>query len=107
MRFVILKHRGCGDLHYDLMLEGGAKLTTWSCSQNPLTHQSAQCRRIADHRKAYLTYEGAVSQNRGTVERIESGQYEAIEIDDSHWIVELNGQHATVKLTLPAHPRRQ
>ena len=82
MRFVILRHRGHGNLHYDLMLEGGAKLISWSCSQNPLTHPAAECRRIADHRKAYLTYEGPVSQNRGTVERIESGQYAAIEIND-------------------------
>jgi hypothetical protein len=102
MRFVILKHRGHDDLHYDLMLEGHETLITWSCSQNPLTHPTAQCKRIADHRKAYLTYEGPVSQNRGVVEQIASGQYEALEIDESHWVVQLEGKYASVKLTLPA-----
>ncbi len=101
MRFVILKHQDRGNLHYDLMLEGDEKLITWNCSQNPLTHPAAECRRIADHRKAYLTYEGPVSQNRGAVQRIESGRYDAIEINESHWVVQLKGQHASVKLTLP------
>ena len=101
MRFVILKHQGHGDLHYDLMLEGGEKLITWNCSQNPITHPTTEYRRIADHRKAYLTYEGPVSQNRGTVERIDTGRYDAIEINDSHWKVQLQGKHASVKLTLP------
>ena len=102
MRFVILKHRDSGSLHYDLMLECDDALTTWSCSQNPLTHPATQCRRIADHRKAYLTYEGAVSQNRGTVQRVESGQYEAVEIGDSQWVVQLRGNKSSVQLTLPA-----
>ena len=104
MRFVILKHQGHGDLHYDLMLEGKDKLVTWSCSQNPLTHPNARCRRIADHRKVYLEYEGPVSQNRGTVERVDSGRYEAIEIGESRWVVLLRGGDggACVELTLPA-----
>lgn len=102
MRFVILKHQGHGDMHYDLMLESGDTLITWSCSQNPLTHPTTECMRIADHRKAYLTYEGPISKNRGTVQRIDTGEYDAIEIDESHWVVQLKGQHASVKLTLPA-----
>ncbi len=102
MRFVILKHQGHGGLHYDLMLESSEKLITWSCSQNPLTHPTTQCKRIADHRKTYLTYEGSVSQDRGTVQQIDRGRYDALEIDDSHWVVQLQGQCAAVELTLPA-----
>jgi len=101
MKFVILKHQGHGDLHYDLMLEGGEKLVTWSCLQNPLTHPATQCKRIADHRKTYLTCEGPISQNRGVVQRIESGKYEMLEIDESHWVVQLQGEHTSAKLTLP------
>ena len=104
MRFVILKHQDNRNMHYDLMLEGEEKLATWSCSQNPMAHPAAECRRIADHRKAYLTYEGAISRNCGTVQRVASGQYEVVEIDESHWVVQLLGQSASVKLTLPGTP---
>lgn len=35
--------------------------------------------RIADHREAYLTYEGQVSEGRGTVRRVAAGECEILE----------------------------
>jgi hypothetical protein len=34
--------------------------------------------RLADHRLAYLDYEGEVSDNRGTVTRVAAGEFELI-----------------------------
>ncbi|MCK5113314.1 MAG: hypothetical protein KAR11_00950 [Phycisphaerae bacterium] len=102
MRFVILKHQGGEAEHYDLMLEGPQELITWSCSANPLTNSEVKFKRIVDHRKAYLDYEGPVSENRGTVHRVESGKYEPVEIGESQWVVKLAGKSASKQLKLPA-----
>lgn len=53
------------------------------------------------HRKAYLTYEGPISDNRGEVERLDAGTVK-IEHDDGHYLlihVEFEGFKAAVKLT--------
>ncbi|MCY2966352.1 MAG: hypothetical protein NT069_22425 [Planctomycetota bacterium] len=74
-QFVVLRH-DWPDLHWDLMLENGATLRTWRLSRPPDLVGPIEVRAIADHRLAYLTYEGPVSGNRGTVTRHLAGTYE-------------------------------
>lgn len=74
-RFVILHHQLDDSEHFDLMLEHGEGLLTWQipCRPDFLNYFPMPARRLADHRKAYLTYEGPVSKNRGTVRRVDAG----------------------------------
>ncbi|MFH1109324.1 MAG: DNA polymerase ligase N-terminal domain-containing protein [Planctomycetota bacterium] len=77
-RFVILHHRLDHGEHWDLMLESGDVLLTWQLLRDPTDPAGypIPARRIGDHRKAYLTYEGPLSRNRGTVRRVDSGAVE-------------------------------
>ena len=77
-RFVILHHVVGGGEHWDLMLEHGPGLLTWRLEANPLAGvgDPMPARRIFDHRKAFLAYEGPISGNRGQVRRVESGTVE-------------------------------
>lgn len=79
-RYVVLAHHTT-PFHYDLMIERGDALATWSFDEPPGRHGQA-CRRIKDHRKAYLDYEGEVSGGRGRVERWDAGTCEATLCDD-------------------------
>ncbi len=82
------------------MLENGATLRTWRLSRPPDLAGPIEVRAIADHRLAYLTYEGPVSGNRGTVTRLLAGTYEirrdepgrlefAIDTSSERWIAVL------------------
>ncbi len=82
-RFVILRHelppghdRGS---HFDLMLEVGGALRTWSLPELPAVGKVIPAEALSDHRLAYLGYEGPVSGNRGSVSRVEEGGYEVVE----------------------------
>ncbi len=94
-RFVILLHVGHGEDHYDLMLARGGALATWRLSSDPAdiaTGQSVPARRLADHRRAYLTYEGPVSGGRGRVGRREEGSYHIITRREGCWVFRLEGE---------------
>lgn len=91
-RFVLLLHE-CPDAnpretHCDLMLEVGAVLETWTLQTVPCdwcrldlappmiaASNAVEVERIADHRLAYLDYEGPISGGRGTVRRLDGGEY--------------------------------
>lgn len=102
VRFVILHHhQGDGEQkdhqfkeHWDFMIEQAETLATWQLFENPTQNPNSeiQAKRIADHRKAYLEYEGPVSQNRGQVQRIESGICVVRESTPTNWIIELKGR---------------
>ncbi len=77
-RFVVLVHDH-PILHWDLMLEKEATLRTWRLEREPGEAGSIAVERLADHRLAYLDYEGPVSGNRGTVRRFDRGDYALIE----------------------------
>ncbi len=74
-RFVILHHVVAGGEHWDLMLEHGGVLLTWQLAREPLDAASLPipAKRIADHRSAYLEYEGPISGGRGQVVRVDHG----------------------------------
>jgi len=91
-RFVLLLHE-CPDerprpTHCDLMLEAGDELQTWSLATLPCgwgglkgvkfaDSNSVAAEQLADHRLAYLDYEGPVSGDRGSVKRLDFGTYAA------------------------------
>ena len=75
-RFVILVHSGHGPTHYDLMVEHGPALATWQLETDPAAAENADlpARRLADHRPAYLDYEGPIRGGRGHVRQADSGR---------------------------------
>jgi hypothetical protein len=92
-RYVILQHVGKGPDHYDLMLQAGDSLATWQFGQNPAdipTGDPHACQRIQNHRQGYLNYEGPVSDNRGTVTRVDAGVYDTLHADQGFWKVALH-----------------
>ncbi len=94
-RFVLLQHDLPADAvrpsHLDLMLSSidddhplatdtNAKLLwTWEVPLELLNQFTSEeplpLRQLADHRLAYLTYEGPLSGNRGSVQQIDAGTY--------------------------------
>ncbi len=81
-RFVLLEHDH-PYLHWDFMLEVGDALWTWRLDRIPETAESIPAERLLDHRLHYLDYEGPVSGNRGSVKRIDRGDYERLTRDDA------------------------
>ena len=75
-RFVVLRHDSPEGMHYNLMLEVGGVLRTWSLPEPPVAGVELECRLLADHRLAYLDYKGPISGGRGTVTRWDRGTYE-------------------------------
>jgi hypothetical protein len=89
------------------MFEVGQVLHTWSldtCPRNWKTPAKSGAlvqiadtdtvivRRIADHRLAYLDYEGAVSGDRGTVRRVDAGTYDENRQSPTIWEIEVLGR---------------
>jgi hypothetical protein len=78
-RFVILRHQVPADYprpaHLDLMLERDGTLMTWAIERLPAVGETITAERLADHRLAYLDYEGGLTGGRGSVERVEQGEY--------------------------------
>jgi hypothetical protein len=112
-RFVILCHElplnSPRASHFDLMLEHDGVLRTWACDKVPAPGESVRAERLADHRLAYLDYEGPVSCDRGDVQRVAVGTYEVVVDDDSQLRVRLLGDSLRGVLTLerlPGEPQR-
>jgi hypothetical protein len=107
-RFVLLHHILSDSDHWDLMLDCGLKLATWQISVNPIgadrpaSTATLPARRIGDHRRAYLDYEGPVSGSRGEVRRVDQGFYRRVEERVDTWVVELDGAQLTGRFELPA-----
>lgn len=89
-RFVILIHDH-PSLHWDFMLEKEALLSTWRLVRPPLEPGVIEAQPLADHRLAYLDYEGPVSGNRGAVQRFDRGEYALIKESGDRVEVELRG----------------
>lgn len=77
-RFVILEHSVNGGVHFDLMLEvaGQELLRTFQLARWPLAvGETCACVQLADHRRAYLEYQGEISGGRGSVRRVDTGTW--------------------------------
>ncbi|GJM25293.1 MAG: hypothetical protein DHS20C16_17080 [Phycisphaerae bacterium] len=79
------------------MVEQNDSLATWQLLKDPTINPTAkiEARRVADHRKAYLEYEGPVSHGRGIVKQIESGTCIVEESTSTACTVELEGTRLT------------
>ncbi|MFO0927467.1 MAG: DNA polymerase ligase N-terminal domain-containing protein [Gemmataceae bacterium] len=98
-RFVLLEHDH-PFLHYDLMIEVGDVLWTWRLDVALPTGERLAASRIADHRRAYLDYEGPVSGNRGTVRRVDGGEYDWVERQADCLVLQVRGRRAVGRLVL-------
>ncbi|WP_425400505.1 hypothetical protein [Aeoliella sp.] len=109
-RFVLLRHEVPADYprgdHWDLLLERGEMCWTWALDKLPGRLSSdagpdeVDAVRLNDHRKHYLQYEGPVSENRGSVQRVLEGVCEWLEIADDRIEVRLvhSGNGCAVQL---------
>ena len=91
--FVVLQHRigpalertpGArtdSSVHFDWMFEGAGTLLTWSTEPVDSVTKSidTMAQKLPDHRLAYLTIEGDIGGDRGTVTQVVRGQMEWIE----------------------------
>jgi hypothetical protein len=83
LRYVVLRHEGFGDPHFDVMFETApqAPLATWRAQVWP-PKSGDYWTRLGDHRRDYLTYEGPVSRGRGEVRRTGAGSLETYRQND-------------------------
>ncbi|MDA7903610.1 hypothetical protein N9B31_08100 [Mariniblastus sp.] len=98
-RCVVLFHQGGAVDHWDLMLEVDNTLWTWHLEELPAPDKPVLGERIPDHRTHYLDYEGLVSNNRGTVNRVRSGQYRWIR-SSANQVAVLNFENESWNLLL-------
>jgi hypothetical protein len=94
-RFAILRHEtppgSPRPLHWDLLLEDAGTLLTWALTEPPATGRPIAAEALANHRTAYLDYEGPVSGNRGTVTRWDTGTFQWRRRSDREIAVNLSG----------------
>jgi hypothetical protein len=94
-RFVVLHHEmpdaSPRPSHWDFMLEDGCVLRTWALDCDVLDYGLDGAKQLPDHRLEYLEFEGEISGNRGRVKRIDRGEYETLERNESLWRVKLFG----------------
>lgn len=91
-QYVLHLHSGQGSDHWDFMLQAGEALVTWQLPESPLglcPGSSLPARRLADHRSAYLLYEGPVSHNRGAVRAEDRGRCRVLACRADLWRLEL------------------
>ena len=91
LQYVVLRHDGIPDPHFDLMFEtaDGSVLATWRSPSWP-PRADTPLTPLPDHRSEYLTYEGPVSGGRGSVRRVASGGYAVRHADGETLVVELD-----------------
>jgi hypothetical protein len=92
-RFVVQHHVVEPEAHWDLMWQDGPALATWRspCPLDRVGATPVAFVRIADHRLAYLDYEGPVSGDRGHVRPHEKGTFRWQRRADDEWIVAVEG----------------
>jgi hypothetical protein len=103
-RYVILRHETppnyARPLHWDLMLEFDGALWTWALEAEPHLQVSIVAWGLPDHRLDYLTYEGPVSGERGSVSQWDAGIYEEVRREDDELVVRLAGRRLQGSVTL-------
>jgi hypothetical protein len=105
IRTVLLLHElRDGSSHYDWMIEqppapppstasgdsGCRPLITFRVTERIDCGQIVDflALRIADHRSAYLTFEGEISGNRGRISRLAEGEAEILAFEDDRLVIE-------------------
>lgn len=90
-RFVLLEHDH-PVRHWDFMLECGTVLRTWRLDRIPDVADEISAEPLPDHRLAYLDYEGPVRGDRGSVQRVDRGDFELIRDDEDSIEVVIRGE---------------
>jgi hypothetical protein len=103
-RFVLLRHECPPEFgkssHWDLMLEDDGVLLTWSLLELPTPGGRATvATRLENHRLAYLDYEGPLSGQRGSVSRVDAGEFQWIERTEQQIVASLAGGELQGTLT--------
>ena len=93
-QFVIQQHTNPDGVHWDLMLEMEDTLWTWRLNTPPaeIGNDPISAERIGDHPKRFLTYEGPVQNNTGTVKIADKGTYALCEQSDIELTLQLHGK---------------
>jgi hypothetical protein len=99
-RFVILRHETSEGVHFDFMLEAGDVLKTWSLPEEPRLGMEMECEALADHRRAYLDYEGPISGGRGSVTQWDSGDFTLERQTDMEWVLSVAGKKVAGRIGL-------
>jgi hypothetical protein len=88
--YVVLRHTDTGGAHFDLMFETlpGSMLATWRSDSWPI-EACTELKRLRDHRRLYLEYEGEIGGQRGMVLRIAEGRCEVEVGQDAVWTIRL------------------
>ena len=104
-RFALLEHSWNG-LHWDFFLERteGGPLATWAVNSPIVVSQTLPARALDDHRAIYLEYEGDVSGNRGTVRRLDRGNYDVELWTPRHIRVRIQGAQLVGLVELSDEP---
>lgn len=89
-RFALLEH-DWPHLHLDLLLEWGGSLLTWRLPAEILNFPM-RATSLDRHRIAYLEYEGPISNNRGSVRRVDRGGLRWLVMTEVLYLVELEGE---------------
>ena len=92
-QFVIQQHQTPKGIHWDLMLQADQALLTWRLSVPPkqISNEEASAQKIADHPLRFLTYEGPVQNQTGSVKIADTGTC-TIEETQNALQIALNGQ---------------
>ncbi len=99
-RFAILEHRTAQGRHWDILLEWGPVLRTWSVEQPPEPGLELAARPLPDHRTLYLDYEGPISGNRGSVTQWDAGTYSLLDESARSIVCELAGRRIAGRMVL-------
>jgi hypothetical protein len=99
-RFAVLRHDSPRGLHFDFLLEMGDALKTWALPQLPEPGAEMTGEVLPDHRLVYLDYQGPVSGGRGSVTRLDRGDYRIRRRSDSELVLELAGEELRGRVVL-------
>jgi hypothetical protein len=77
-RFVILRHDS-PFLHWDLLLEEEESALCWRLLREPCCDEPIAAEVLPPHRLLYLDYEGPLTDDRGSVQRVLAGTCEVVE----------------------------
>ena len=91
---VLLEHKvysdNSFDIHYDFLVENGIDCLTWKLLKLPLLNQAfIEIIKQPNHRRIWLSrIEHELSDNRGSVKRIDHGTFKSIsdKLDSEHYL---------------------
>lgn len=106
LQWVVLHHTLLdGSSHYDWLLESAADAPLLSLRVSaPLGPGSFPSERLPEHRRIYLTYEGDIGANRGSVKRVQQGH--VLEVSFSAQTISALLTHGQTRLRLSATPHQ-